>query len=95
MIKVVCKIKLKPEVNVEEYVTLAKTVVIETRKEKGCLTYTLNQDINDPSIISMIEEWEDQESLNRHNNSKHVLEIVPELRKLRESTELNLYRELI
>lgn len=94
MIKVVCKIKLKPEVNAEEYLELARTVVTETRKEKGCITYTLNQDINDPSIICMLEEWEDEESLNQHNNTKHVLEIVPELRKLRESTELNFYKEL-
>ena len=95
MIKVVCKIKLKPEASVEEYITLAREVVVETRKERGCITYTLNQDINDPSIISMLEEWEDEEALNEHNKSKHVLEIVPELKKLRESTELNLYKELI
>ncbi|WP_449539122.1 putative quinol monooxygenase [Ferdinandcohnia sp. Marseille-Q9671] len=95
MIKVVCKIKLKPEVTIEEYINLAKEVITETRKEKGCITYTLNQDINDPSIISMLEEWEDEESLNQHNNTKHVVEIVPELRKLRESTELNLYKELL
>lgn len=95
MIKVVCKIKLKSEVTIEEYINLAKEVITETRKEKGCITYTLNQDINDPSIISMLEEWEDEESLNQHNNTKHVLEIVPELRKLRESTELNLYKELL
>ncbi|WP_010283707.1 putative quinol monooxygenase [Bacillus timonensis] len=95
MIKVVCKIKLKPEVSVEEYISIASEVITETRKEKGCITYTLNQDINDPSIISMLEEWEDEETLNQHNQSKHVLEIVPELKKLRESTELNLYKELI
>lgn len=95
MIKVVCKIKLKPEVSVEEYIALSQEVVTETRKERGCITYTLNQDINDPSIISMLEEWEDEEALNEHNKSKHVIEIVPELRKLRESTELNLYKERI
>lgn len=94
MIKVVCKIKLKPEVSVEEYLAIAKEVITETRKEKGCITYTMNQDMNDPSIISMLEEWEDEESLNHHNHTKHVIEIVPELKKLRESTELNLYREL-
>ncbi|MEH7238633.1 putative quinol monooxygenase [Bacillus sp. JJ1562] len=95
MIKGVCKIKLKPETNIEEYLTLARKVVTETRKEKGCITYTLNQDINDPTIISMLEEWEDEEALNQHDKSKHVVEIVPELRKFRESTELNLYKELI
>ncbi|WP_077616996.1 putative quinol monooxygenase [Bacillus sinesaloumensis] len=94
MIKVVCRIKLKEGVSVEEYLALAKEVIIETRKEKGCITYTINQDIEDPSFISMLEEWENQESLDNHLKAKHVLEIVPELRKLRESTELNLYKEL-
>jgi quinol monooxygenase YgiN len=35
-----------------------------------------------------------EESLNQHNKSEHVLKMVPELRKLRESTEINIYREV-
>lgn len=94
MIRVVCKGKLKPGVNVEEYLSLAREVVAETRKEKGCIIYTYHQDINDPSILTTIEEWEDEESIKQHNKSKHVMKIVPELRKLRESTEINQYREV-
>ncbi|MBT2654455.1 antibiotic biosynthesis monooxygenase [Bacillus sp. ISL-18] len=94
MIRVVCKAKLKPGVNVEEYLILARKVVSETRKEKGCIMYTLHEDLNDPSIITMIEEWETEEDINQHNKSEHVVKFVPELRKLRESTEINLYREL-
>ena len=40
MIRVVCKGKLKPGVEVEEYLSLAREVVVETRKEKGCIMYT-------------------------------------------------------
>jgi quinol monooxygenase YgiN len=40
MIRVVCKAKLKSGVNVEEYLILAREVVTETRKEKGCIMYT-------------------------------------------------------
>jgi hypothetical protein len=29
-----------------------------------------------------------------HNNSDHMKRIIPELKKLRESTEINLYREI-
>jgi quinol monooxygenase YgiN len=94
VIKVVCKAKLKPDVKIEEYLKLAREVVTETRKEKGCIMYTLYEDINDPSILSTLEEWEDEESLNQHNKSEHVMKIVPELRKRRESTEINLYREV-
>ncbi|MCQ6282527.1 putative quinol monooxygenase [Bacillus sp. EB600] len=94
MIRVVCKGKLKPGVNVEEYLNLAREVVTETRKEKGCIMYTYHEDINDPSILTTIEEWVDEEAINQHNNSEHVKKLVPELRKLRESTEINLYREV-
>jgi quinol monooxygenase YgiN len=94
MIKVVAKCKLKPDVKVEEYLRDARELVAETRKEEGCITYALHQDINDPSIITMLEEWVDEEALNQHNKTDHVNRIVPELRKLRESTEVNIYREV-
>ena len=92
MIRVVAKGKLKPGVNVEEYLKLAKELVIETNKENGCISYILHEDINDPTIFTNIEEWVDEEAINQHNSSEHVARIVPELRKLRESTEINHYR---
>lgn len=94
MIRVVCKAKLKPGVEIEEYLRTAREVVLETRKEKGCIMYTLHQDINDSSILTTIEEWEDEEALNQHNKSEHIIKMVPGLRKLRESTEINIYREV-
>ena len=94
MIKVVCKGKLKPGVKVEEYLIMAREVISETRKEKGCITYALHEDINDSTILTTLEEWVDEEALNQHNKSEHILKIVPELRKLRESTEINIYREV-
>jgi len=94
MIRVVAKGKLKPEVKVEEYLELARELVSETRKEEGCIYYALHQDIKDPSVVTMLEEWVDEESLNQHGKSKHVQRIVPALGKLRESIEVNVYKEL-
>ncbi|MFJ7726847.1 putative quinol monooxygenase [Neobacillus sp. NPDC097160] len=94
MIRVVAKGKLKPGVRVEDYVMLAKELVAETRKENGCLSYALHEEVNDPTILTMLEEWADEEALGLHNQSVHVLKIVPELRKLRESIEVNIYREV-
>jgi quinol monooxygenase YgiN len=95
MIKVVCKMKLKTGVKIEEYLVMAREVISETRKEKGCITYTINEDINDPTILTMLEEWVDEDALKQHNKTEHVIKIVPELKKLRESTEINIYREVI
>jgi quinol monooxygenase YgiN len=94
MIKVVAKCKLKPGVVVDEYLVQARELVAETRKEEGCITYALHQDINDPSIVTMLEEWVDEEALNQHNKTEHVKRIVPGLRELRESTEINIYKEV-
>ena len=94
MIKVVAKAKLKQGVSVEEYLIQARELVAETRKEEGCITYALHQDINDPSIVTMLEEWVNEEALTQHNKTDHVKRIVPGLRELRESTEINIYREV-
>ena len=94
MIRIVFKAKLKSGVDIEEYLKLAREVVTETRKEEGCIMYTLHADINDPSILTTIEEWENEEAINQHNQSEHIRNLVPGLRKLRESTEINLYREV-
>ena len=34
------------------------------------------------------------EALDQHNNNENVQKIVQELKKLRESSEINLYREV-
>ena len=49
MIKVVFKFKLKPDVSVEDYLVIAREAISETRKEKGCISYTINVDINYPT----------------------------------------------
>jgi quinol monooxygenase YgiN len=94
MIRVVAKGKLKPDVKLDDYLKIARELVTETNKEKGCISYVLHVDINDSSIVTMIEKWVDEEAIEQHNSSEHVRKIVPELRKLRESTEINLYREI-
>lgn len=94
MIKVVCRAKLKQNVKVEEYLAIAKEVVSVSRKEKGCISYTLYEDINDPTILTTLEEWEDEEAIDQHNKNEKVWKVVLELRKLRESTEINHYREV-
>jgi len=94
VIRVVCKAKLKQDVNIEEYLNIAREAVAETRKENGCIMYTLHQDIDDPSILTTIEEWVDEEAIDQHNKNERVWKWVQELRKLRESTEINHYREV-
>lgn len=94
MIKVICKAKLKPDVNPEDYIKIASEAVSESRKEKGCIMYTLHQDMDDPTIFLTLEEWADEEALNQHNSNMDIWKYVKELRNLRESTEINHYKEV-
>lgn len=95
MIKVVCKVKLRPDIDREKYFSLSRKMVEETRKEPGCCFYAVHEDIHDPSILAVIEEWADEEALEQHSKSEHVQKIGPELKKMRVSTELNVYREIL
>lgn len=62
---------------VEEYLTLAMGLVEDTRnKDAGCIRYELVQDLKNPQILTMLEEWESQEALNNHMNSEHFKEVM-------------------
>ncbi|NMF04922.1 putative quinol monooxygenase [Clostridium beijerinckii] len=94
MIKIVAKSVIKTE-QIEKYLTLAKELVDKSRKEEGCISYGLFQDINDSSILTFIEEWQDEKAINLHNNSEHFTRIVPLLGELRVGNgEVNLYKEI-
>ena len=95
MIKVVAKQWVKED-KLEEYLTLAKTLVEQTNKnDAGCISYALHQDLSDPLIITMLEEWEDQASIDKHLNAKHFLDVAPTLDGLCSKTvELNMYKKL-
>lgn len=92
MIKVVAKSEIK-ENQIETYKRLAKDLIHETRKEQGCISYELFQDIDHPNICSFIEAWEDKEALGRHMKSAHYERIVPQMAPLKEKlSEVNVYQ---
>ncbi len=95
MVKVVAKHFVKAD-KIDEYISLAGKLVKETNeKDAGCIKYELFQDNADPKILTIIEEWESQELLDRHMEAKHFKELVPLLGELCEKPgEINLYRLL-
>jgi quinol monooxygenase YgiN len=74
---------------------LSKELVEETVKEEGCIRYEILQEVKDPKVMFTIEEWEDEEALNRHMASEHFKRIVPQLNELREkASEVNICKKL-
>ena len=47
-------------------------MVAETEKEDGCLHYRFLEDIGDPGVFRVYEEWESGEALKAHAESTHM-----------------------
>lgn len=95
MVKVVAKNFAKKD-TIDEIIKLCKELVQETRKEEGCIKYEMYQDENEPTILTMVEEWESRESLDNHMKSEHFQRIVPMLGKLMvRETDINVYNKLL
>jgi quinol monooxygenase YgiN len=95
MLKIVVKSYIKAD-KLDEYLALTKTLVEETNKnDVGCIRYELFQAIDNPQIMTMIEEWESQEALDKHSSSKHFLEIIPQLGQFNEQMgDATIYKKV-
>ena len=94
MIKVVAKGYFY-EGKAEEAIKLYEELVEKTRKEDGCISYSLFRDIEDDSILTMIEEWESKDALDKHKKTEHFTRLVPIIGELRKSSEVNVYQQVI
>jgi quinol monooxygenase YgiN len=81
MIRIIAKNFIKPDA-VEKAKPLFREIVAASRKEPGCREYRLHCDEKEPGLFVFIEEWADQEILDKHNNSEHFKRIVPQIGEL-------------
>ncbi|MCL2366426.1 MAG: antibiotic biosynthesis monooxygenase [Oscillospiraceae bacterium] len=80
-IRVVAKHNIKPEKR-DEFIALMKQLVENTKKEdRGVINYGLYQDVKDPNVIAMLEEWESEEAIDEHLKKQHFLDLLPALRE--------------
>ena len=52
------------------------TMIAETRKEDGCLSYAFAQDLLDLGLIHISETWRDGAALKAHGASAHMAEWI-------------------
>ena len=92
-IRVVAKSYVKPE-KIQEFIGLFKKLVEESVKEEGCIDYGLYQELDNPGILTTLEEWRDKSDLDKHLKSNHFREIFPLLLEyLEKETEINMYKK--
>lgn len=50
----------------------AREMMAETRREKGCISYTFSADLEQPGAFRIFEEWESEEALRAHFATPHM-----------------------
>ena len=71
MIYVVATLTIKPG-SLEALCGPAAACIVETRKEKGCISYELFSSLDDPEKLVFVEQWETREDLTAHSRSAHL-----------------------
>ena len=64
MLTIMIHATVKPEM-LQEYLGLVDVLTKKTTK-KGCLNYSFNQRIDEPTEFVLYEQWESEEYLNTH-----------------------------
>jgi len=56
----------------EQAIAVAREMMADTRREKGCISYTFSGDLDQPGRFRIFEEWESDEALRAHFASPHM-----------------------
>lgn len=79
-----------------EAVKAAEELVAATLRDEGCVSYGLYQDTQDPSVLTMIEEWKSPEALQAHLHSDYFSRLAPKFDAFMTSPpDLNVYTKLL
>lgn len=80
----------------QEFLSIVSELISESRKEKGCISYTLHQNAKNPLHYCIIEQWEDENAIQHHNNTNHFKTLVPQMKACRtEQKEVNHFRNIM
>lgn len=82
MIKIIAQFFIKEE-HLDEAINLGKELLIESKKEDGCINYEFYQDDEDKTHLIFIKEWEDDISLMQHFVTPHFKSFVIKIDKLK------------
>jgi len=92
-LKIVAAIVIKDQFR-DELMEVFKTVVNETRKEPGCISYKLHQDTKNSDKYIILEEWKDQNAIDLHNASAHFQSFAKAIDGKIESLAIDVIKEI-
>ena len=99
MIHVLASIRVKPgkrDILIEHIMSNIPNVI----KEKGCIEYNPTIDVNyhmdiqtiDENMVTIIEKWENFETLKNHMHAPHMLSYRENVKDLVENTSLKILK---
>lgn len=93
-VHVVARITAKPgaETAVRE---LLLTLIEPTRREAGCISYRLLENLDAPAEFVFVEEWRDDSAIDAHLATPHLLHVVTQSQSLLAAAPLILRHRLL
>lgn len=91
MFIITAKLIVKPG-RKDDLIRLAQDLVKHSRKEEGCLSYSVFADQISENVILFFEEWADRQAIDRHSATAHFKAFmgnIPEL--IAEQPALQIY----
>lgn len=91
-VTVAARILAKPEKR-EKVMQALFDIVLETRKEEGCICFDLHQSLDNPCRFRLSEEWESKEALDEHLKKPYVTSFLGKSDTLlAEPVDISLWR---
>ena len=61
-----------PPANLDTFRPHMKAMMEATRAEAGCVAYSYAEDVGEPGLVHVFEEWADQAAIDAHFASAHM-----------------------
>ncbi|MDR1881962.1 MAG: antibiotic biosynthesis monooxygenase [Prevotella sp.] len=78
----------------EELEKVFRSVVDETRKEDGNISYNLYRDCKNPLKYTILEEWKSQAAIDGHNESAHFKAFVAAIEGKVDSLTVDVIKQI-
>lgn len=62
---------------IERVLELGRQMETHSRQEPGCRAYIVNQSLEDPALVVLYEQYDDEPAFQAHLASEHFQQIVP------------------
>lgn len=79
---------------INDFLEAVDKAIVPTRKELGCVSYKLHQDIKSSNVFMFYEIWESYEDWKAHDNALHITEFRKVLDRCVISVTFNQLKEL-